>query len=98
MISLPMPGQEKIVSVTTAKASVEPNSSPNTVTSGIAISRSTWRRRIVHSRLAGRARELHGVGQHHLARAGAREADHHGELEQREVERRQQQVAQAVRA
>src|SRR4030095_9314690 len=49
MISLPMPGQEKIVSVTTAKARGEENSSPNTVTSGIAISRSTWRDRIVAS-------------------------------------------------
>ena len=40
MISLPTPGQEKIVSVTTANASVEPNSRPNTVTIGIEISRS----------------------------------------------------------
>jgi len=38
MISFPIPGQEKIVFVTTAKASVELSSSPNTVTSG---SRST---------------------------------------------------------
>ena len=49
MMSLPTPGQEKMVSVTTAKASVEPNSSPNTVTSGIEISLSTCRRRMVHS-------------------------------------------------
>ncbi len=56
MISLPSPGQEKMVSVTTAKASVEPNSSPKTVTMGMAISRSTCRSRMVRSeRPAARA-------------------------------------------
>ena len=35
MISLPMPGQAKIDSVTTEKAMVLPNSSPVTVTTGI---------------------------------------------------------------
>ena len=47
MMSLPMPGQLNTVSVTTAKARVEPNSSPNTVTIGMPMflstcSRSTW--------------------------------------------------------
>ena len=35
MINLPMPGQEKIVSVITEKAIKDPNSSPMTVTRGI---------------------------------------------------------------
>ncbi len=33
--SRPIPGQAKTVSVTTAKATTEPNSSPSTVTTGI---------------------------------------------------------------
>ena len=40
--SLPMPGQAKIVSVTTAKASMEPISRPTTVISGIKIVFMTW--------------------------------------------------------
>src|SRR5690606_1835702 len=40
-ISLPAPGHEKMLSVTTAKAMVEPSSSPSTVTSGISVLRST---------------------------------------------------------
>ena len=43
MMSLPMPGQLKTVSVTTANASVEPNSSPNTVTIGMEMFLSTCR-------------------------------------------------------
>src|SRR6218665_1984868 len=41
--SLPVPGQEKIVSVTTANAIMVPNSTPSTVTSGTMIVGSTWR-------------------------------------------------------
>ena len=40
--SLPMPGQAKIVSVTTAKATREPNSRPMTVTIGIRMYLRTW--------------------------------------------------------
>ena len=42
MISLPMPGHAKIDSVTTAKAMVEPSSSPITVTIGIRMFLNTW--------------------------------------------------------
>jgi hypothetical protein len=45
---------------------------------------------------AGSTGEFHGVGEHGLARAGPREACHQSELEEGEVERRQQQMAQAV--
>ena len=41
MISLPMPGQANTLSVTTAKAMVEPSSSPTTVTTGIMMFFST---------------------------------------------------------
>ena len=42
MISLPMPGHEKIVSVTTEKAMTEPNSSPTIVTTGMSVFFRTW--------------------------------------------------------
>ena len=44
------------------------------------------------------ARELDVVLQQRLARAGAREPDHQRQLEQREVDRRQDQVLEAVPA
>ena len=71
MISFPTPGQEKIVSVTTAKASVEPNSRPKTVTSGMAINRSTWRLKMVHS-LSPAARAKRTVSVNITSRVPAR--------------------------
>ncbi len=98
MISLPTPGQEKIVSVTTAKASVEPNSSPNTVTIGIEISRSTCRRRIVHSdRPAARANFTVSVSMTSRVPARARRIIS-ASLNSDEVQRRQEQVLQPVAA
>ena len=46
--------------------------------------------------LAGRAGKTHGVGQHHLARACARQANQEREFEQCQVDRRQQHVLEAV--
>ena len=40
--SLPMPGQANTVSVTMAKATIEPSSSPMMVTTGIMMFFSTW--------------------------------------------------------
>ena len=71
MISLPTPGHEKMVSVTTANARVEPSSRPNTVTSGIAIRRSTWWRRMVHS-LSPAARAKRTVSVIMISRVPAR--------------------------
>ena len=51
MISFPTPGQLNIVSVTTAKASVEPSSSPKTVMIGIEISFKRCRLKIVTSEI-----------------------------------------------
>ena len=96
MISLPTPGQEKIVSVTTANASVEPNSRPNTVTIGIEISRSTWRRRIVHS-LSPAARANFTVSVSMTSRVPARARRIIiANLNSDEIERGQDQVMPAV--
>ena len=46
--------------------------------------------------LARRARKTHGVGQHHLACASTRQADQQSQLEQRQVDRGQQHVLEAV--
>ena len=91
-----MPGQAKIVSVTTEKATRLPNSRPSTVTTGIRmfLSRCTpTMRRCVEPLGAG---ELDVVLLQGLARAGPRQADHQRDLEQRQVERRQQRGAAAV--
>ena len=72
MINLPTPGQEKIVSVTTAKASVEPNSRPKTVTKGMEIRRSTCRRRIVKS-VSPAARANFTVSDSMISRVPARD-------------------------
>src|SRR3970282_780908 len=85
MMSLPMPGQANTVSVTSENASRLPNSRPTTVTTGIRMFFSTCTKmtRLVRQR---------------FARAGAREADHQGDVEQRQVQRRHQHVAQAVQS
>ena len=92
-----MPGQAKIVSVTTEKAITEPISRPSTVTIGIRMFLSTWTQDHAARPQALGARELDVVHVHDLARARRGEPDDQGDAREREVDRRQQdQVLEPV--
>ena len=96
MISLPMPGQAKTLSVTTAKAMVEPSSRPSTVTTGIMMFFSTWTKITRDGRQPLGTRELHEVHRQRLTNSGAGQPQHQRNVEQRQVQRRQQHVTQSV--
>ena len=96
MINSPMPGHWKTVSVMIEKASSAPICRPMIVITGTSVFLSAWPKLMLRFAQAAGARELDVVGAHHLQHLGAHQPHDQRQLEQRERDRRHDDVAPAL--